>query len=75
MRDRGQLIEGPVLSELTNKQNMLLAEIVKLSKVAVLKSEKKPSPTERWIGKFGPKGRVALSTSARFMQDHTAKEP
>ena len=46
MRDRSQLIEGLGLSELTNKQTPLLAEIVKLSKVAVLKSET-PTPTER----------------------------
>jgi hypothetical protein len=45
-RDREKLIDGLGLGELTNSRTPLLAEILRLSKVSVLKSET-PTPTER----------------------------
>ncbi|XP_059082894.1 centrosomal protein 43-like isoform X2 [Tigriopus californicus] len=46
MKSRGQLIEGLGLNELTNPKLPLLAEILRLSKVSVLKSET-PTLSER----------------------------
>ena len=47
MRDREALIDGLGLGELAGQRRApLLAEIVRLSKVSVLKSET-PTPTER----------------------------
>eukprot|EP00095_Tigriopus_kingsejongensis_P001947 maker-scaffold567_size135338-snap-gene-0.20 protein:Tk01947 transcript:maker-scaffold567_size135338-snap-gene-0.20-mRNA-1 annotation:"fgfr1 oncogene partner" len=45
-RSRGQLMEGLGLSELTNPKLPLLAEVLRLSKVSILKSET-PTPSER----------------------------
>lgn len=46
IRDRIQLIEGLGLTEMTNAQKPLLQEILRLSKVSVLKSET-PTLSER----------------------------